>query len=499
MQQAVSWLLLPVPTLAALFFGGGLPWTVFAGLSAGLTLLSFLATRLDKQSHDFLLSACLVGHCILITASLAGHPWQMDTHMLYFAVLAIVSTLGNPTALLLAAGLIAVHHVSLSFLLPSLVYPGGDMVENLTRTVIHAVIVVLETGVLLLSLRKKNAADMALAMQQDAVQEQAEAAERATRDANQNKEEAEHIVGLLSDRLGALAQGRLDCTITEDFPHAYRGLKSDFNNTIEKISDTISGALDKTRAINDGANGISQASEDLSMRTESQAATLEQTAAALEELTSSVRAAASGARGVEETMRTARTEAEDCSQTVKTAVEAMNRIEASSDKIGQIISVIDDIAFQTNLLALNAGVEAARAGESGRGFAVVASEVRSLALRSADAATEIKALISESSEQVGEGVELVDKAGTSIASITERVSEISGLIGDIATGAAEQSTGISELNSAVSQLDQVTQKNAAMVEEATAAGQMLCDEANQLNGLMGYFSGVSHTSNTHAA
>lgn len=165
----------------------------------------------------------------------------------------------------------------------------------------------------------------------------------------------------------------------------------------------------------------------------------------------------------------------------------MSTIEGSSDQIAQIIGVIDDIAFQTNLLALNAGVEAARAGEAGKGFAVVASEVRGLAQRSADAATEIKTLITESSKQVEQGVSLVGDAGKSIGTIVRRVNEISRLISDIANGAIEQSTGLGEINTGVSQLDNVTQQNAAMVEQATAAGHLLHADATKLFGLMARF------------
>ena len=245
--------------------------------------------------------------------------------------------------------------------------------------------------------------------------------------------------------------------------------------------------VESTTSISNGASEISQASEDLSRRTESQAATLEQTAAAIVELTASVKTSADGARNVENTVQKAREEAETSGEVVQNAVSAMGGIEESSNKISQIISVIDDIAFQTNLLALNAGVEAARAGDAGRGFAVVASEVRALAQRSSEAAMEIKALISESTSQVEQGVDLVGRAGEALHSIVGRVSHISQLISEMAEGAAEQSTGLSEVNIGMSQLDQVTQQNAAMVEEATAAGHTLNSDAVTLSELVARF------------
>ncbi|UWQ26294.1 nitrate- and nitrite sensing domain-containing protein [Leisingera aquaemixtae] len=295
------------------------------------------------------------------------------------------------------------------------------------------------------------------------------------------------VVGTLDDHLSRLSRRDLDCTIEEAFPEEYEQLRHSFNTTVETLKDTIEQVIAATGSIHNGATEISSASDDLSNRTESQAATLEQTAAALEEMTASVKSSANGARDVERTMQEARQEAETSGEVVRNAVSAMTGIEQSSVRIAQIISVIDDIAFQTNLLALNAGVEAARAGEAGKGFAVVASEVRALAQRSADAATEIKALITDSSAHVKQGVDLVGKTGDALTSIAARVNTIAELVSNIAEGAAEQSTGLGEINTGVSQLDQVTQQNAAMVEEATAAGRMLHTDASKLAELMGQF------------
>ncbi|WP_291727099.1 methyl-accepting chemotaxis protein [Leisingera sp. F5] len=295
------------------------------------------------------------------------------------------------------------------------------------------------------------------------------------------------VVGKLEENLARLSNRDLECTINEAFPEEYDQLRQSFNTTVATLKETIEQVITATGSIHSGATEISTASDDLSNRTESQAATLEETAAALEQLTSSVKSAAEGARDVEHTMQEARLEAEGSSEVVRNAVAAMNEIEQSSAKISQIISVIDDIAFQTNLLALNAGVEAARAGEAGKGFAVVASEVRALAQRSADAATEIKTLIGDSSKHVKQGVDLVGETGEALTSIVGRVNTVSELISNIAEGAAEQSTGLGEINTGVSQLDQVTQQNAAMVEEATAAGHMLHTDAGKLAELMAQF------------
>ncbi|CUH99345.1 Aspartate chemoreceptor protein [Leisingera aquaemixtae] len=308
-----------------------------------------------------------------------------------------------------------------------------------------------------------------------------EEAQRA-RDAQQAE-----VVRELSGRLSDLSRGDLTANISQSFPEDYEQLRKDFNTTAATLSQTVSQVISASSSIRNGAAEISQSSDDLSNRTESQAATLEETAAALDELTASVKSAAEGARSVESIMGEARAEAENSGIIVKDAVSAMTEIEQSSAKISQIIGVIDDIAFQTNLLALNAGVEAARAGEAGRGFAVVASEVRGLAQRSADAATEIKTLINDGSKQVTHGVELVGKAGGALNNIVERVNHISQLVSDIAEGAAEQSTGLGEINTGVVQLDKVTQQNAAMVEQSTAAGHMLSGDATKLAELVARF------------
>jgi methyl-accepting chemotaxis protein len=228
-------------------------------------------------------------------------------------------------------------------------------------------------------------------------------------------------------------------------------------------------------------------SNDLSKRTEQQAASLEQTAAALDQITATVKKTADGAIQARSAVATAKADAENSGVVVGQAVTAMGEIEQSSRKISSIIGVIDEIAFQTNLLALNAGVEAARAGDAGRGFAVVASEVRALAQRSAEAAKEIKALISASNTQVAAGVGLVGETGKALTRIVTQIAEINGVVTDIAASAQEQATGLNEVNTAVNQMDQVTQQNAAMVEESTAASFALAQEAEDLTRMMSQF------------
>ena len=295
------------------------------------------------------------------------------------------------------------------------------------------------------------------------------------------------IVDSLAEALSALAAGDLTMRLNQDVAADYQKLKSDFNGAMDKLQEAMTVISSNAEGIVTGAGEISQAADDLSKRTEQQAATLEETAAALDQITATVKRTAEGAGQANTVVGSARGDAERSGEVMTQAVAAMHGIEKSAEQISQIIGVIDEIAFQTNLLALNAGVEAARAGDAGKGFAVVASEVRALAQRSAEAAKEIKALISTSSGQVKEGVGLVGQAGDALGRIVGQVAEISSLVAEIAASAQEQATGLSQVNTAVNQMDQVTQQNAAMVEQSTAASHSLASEAGELSKLVGRF------------
>jgi methyl-accepting chemotaxis protein len=314
-------------------------------------------------------------------------------------------------------------------------------------------------------------------------------AERARTEAQRAREAAEDRAAIeaLGKGLHALSTGDLTHRITEQLSPKTEQLKDDFNASIAKLESVMSGVRHAVMTISGGAREISAASDDLSRRTEQQAASLEETAAALEEITATVNKTAEGAGHARSAVSSAKSDAESGGEIAERAVAAMSEIESSSSQISQIIGVIDEIAFQTNLLALNAGVEAARAGEAGRGFAVVAQEVRALAQRSADAAKEIKSLITLSTNQVTAGVELVGQTGTALERIVAKVIDVSGIVTEIAASAREQATGLGEVNVAVNQMDQVTQQNAAMVEEATAASHSLATEADDLARLMSQF------------
>ncbi len=329
------------------------------------------------------------------------------------------------------------------------------------------------------------------AARQRQVAEQERAANEAARAAIQRHQEI--VVTSIAAGLDRLSKGDLTGRLQQAFSEEYEKLRSDFNATAGSLQEALGKISRATNGITSGTDQIAHASDDLARRTEQQAANLEETAAALNIITDTVKAMAGNAADAAKVVLSTRSAAEASGLIVQDAVDAMGKIKDSSNQISNIIGVIDEIAFQTNLLALNAGVEAARAGDAGRGFAVVASEVRGLAQRSAEAAKEIKSLISSSTVQVEAGVILVDRTGTALKDIIGKIAEMDGLIGDISQSSQEQATSIAEINTAVRQMDQVVQQNAAMVEESTAAAHALKSETLSLSDMVGRFEIGSDT------
>jgi methyl-accepting chemotaxis protein len=311
---------------------------------------------------------------------------------------------------------------------------------------------------------------------------------RATASAiRENDIKQKQVVTTLSGALDQLAEGNLTHLIDTPLASEYEELRETFNQSVRRMAGMMQQVSASSSSVSTGAAEIRAASDDLALRNEQQAASLEETASAMDHVTSIVKETAVGASEVQRTIAAAHKEATEGGKVVKHAIEAMAAIERSSQEITQIINVIDSISFQTNLLALNAGVEAARAGDAGKGFAVVANEVRALAQRSADAAKDIKTLITNSTEQVSGGVALVGETGTLLETIVARVGEISEQITDIAGSTENQATSLQQVNGAVGDMDRMTQQNAAMVEQSTAAARSLAVEATSLADLVSQF------------
>ncbi len=330
--------------------------------------------------------------------------------------------------------------------------------------------------------------------QREAEQRSLVDAERAARDMERARDAAaaQATIDALAASLQRLAGGDLTCQIDAPFADTFESLRTDFNRAIAALQSTIKAVIANAEGVSTGSSEIAGAADDLSRRTEQQAAALEQTTAALREITETVEKTAHGAKAASQTVSSALQEAERSSIVVTQTVAAMRDIENSSKQVSQIIGVIDEIAFQTNLLALNAGVEAARAGDAGRGFAVVASEVRALAQRSAEAAKEIKVLISTSTRQVEAGTRFVTETGDALNRIGGRVNEINSIVSEISGGAEQQSVGLRQVSIAINDIDRGTQQNAAMAEESTAAVHAVSRQADELTRLTGRFDVGTH-------
>ncbi|WP_375690603.1 methyl-accepting chemotaxis protein [Pseudooceanicola sp. LIPI14-2-Ac024] len=464
-----------LPVTVAGWLGGhlmlaGIGALVFGG--AGL-----LAIGMRGDAGRLTVALALTGQCIALNAALSGTALQIDSHMVYFAVLATLVMMTDLTALLAAAGAIALHHLTLTFLMPALVYPSTDLVFNIGRTAFHAVIVVLEAAALTITIRTR------MRLNREAEAREARLAEEMRRTEEmqaRHAAEAQEAVDLLGRKFDRLSQGDLTVRITEALPDSYGGLTASFNTTAAQMADTLRGVRDESFSIQGQSREIAQAATDLATRTERQAGTLSTLAHSLGDLTGLVREVAGDANSARGQSEVARDKAHHGGEVMARALSAMDAIETSAAEVRKVVGVIEDIAVQTNLLALNAGVEAARAGEAGRGFAVVATEVRALAQRAADAVRDIDMLIAESGAQVGNGVELVKRTGTALDEIKGAVEDVARGMATIAGSSQKQTEGLEQVTRAISDLDQVTQQNAAMFEETMAANTVLSGKAVDL-------------------
>ena len=522
----------------ALAINGNLIATV--ATSGGFLIVGLLLFRSGEKTRNVGVATALIGQAIALTGALQGHPWQIDAHMLFFALLACLIPLRSIPAILMATAITAAHHLSLALLFPAMVYPGGDLVENLVRTVFHAVIVLLESGILVATVVSLNRMDRDMMdrnaqledtlRQSDSARQDAEAArhsaeavqEQAKADKNraeallQESQEAEKqrlaaerqrektqaefeeksklaldeqtkAVSVIGAAMERIKGGDLTARIGAELPVTYKDIGKAFNEALQAMDEVVSQVAQKTEEMKAQVYEITAATEDLANRTEVQAQVLRESSEGLEKLTQTVSKTEETVREADSSAQLAQDNAKRSEAIVSETSQAMQAIQTEASEISQIVKVIDDIAFQTNLLALNAGVEAARAGDAGRGFAVVASEVRGLAQRSSESATNIRDLIERSGEQVDAGSTKIEKTVASLSDVLSAVQEISDKTNKISEGAHAQTTGISELNQKVARLDSATQQNAAMFEETSAACTNLLQWAETLQQLTASF------------
>jgi methyl-accepting chemotaxis protein len=530
----ISWGLLPVVFLATWLAGNPL-WGAGA-VSVAFTLAAQLMQRGGGSLGRIAAAQGLVGQAIALTVALAGHPWQIDMHMTFFAALAMTVPLMDIRAMLFAAATIVLHHLSLTLLMPALVYPGGDLLGNVARTFVHGAVVVCEVGALWLAIATRLRIDAEALAREDRLQSamaEAEAAkgaaEAARLTAEHDKREAvrlgeeaqtahrevlqrvaeaeearqkavtveqradaarrqadrdlQDVISGLGGALDALSKGDLTVQIGTTFPQAYEALRSDFNRAAAQLSEAFADVAAQTGALATSADVLVEGARQVARRTEGQAAALEQTAAAMTELAGSSRSASALSVEAVAASGAAETSARTCAGIMEDTMRAMDGIKSSSDEIARITGVIEDIAFQTNLLALNAGIEAARAGAAGRGFSVVATEVRALAQRSSDAAQNISQIIARSVSQVEDGVTLVRRTGDALQEIAGHTGTTSTRSKAISEAMAAQVSAMQEITAATSDLDRATQESAALVQQTDEGARALRETASELTSV----------------
>ena len=498
------WINAGIAILIPVLRGDGFDWMAFfvcVAVSA-ITSLSWLRNRTDVSTR-LVTSMAQAVNVAMIVYAFQGSILQSDMHMYFFAVLAICAAWLDWRAVVMFGGVTIVHHALLYVIAPALVFPGNS---DFGRVLLHAAIVIIQS-VALISLTSsiskafvsaedaldsaKNASTGEREMRERAqASDQLAEAERANREEEKRvaAEQTDHAIRILRRALERLSDGYLGTRIDDRFAGELDNLRVSFNQSANNLETVITQASQVTQRVRREAGDLNSAAGELSARSERQAGSIAGATGAIAHVRGAIGQTGAVADKVGGLVDHAKNAAERSAGIVTSAVSAMDRIEKSSAEIGQIIGVIDEIAFQTNLLALNAGVEAARAGEAGKGFAVVAQEVRELAQRSATAAKEIKQLVTASGDHVKQGVALVDQTGDALGRIATEVAEISSHIATIVAGARQQAAGLAELDTIIVEIDSLTAQNTTMVQQSLSATDALAHEATILEGLMSGFS-----------
>ena len=474
----------------ALSLPGGFALTVAAGLAA---IVSFEywrnPTGISMQLTSSAALAVLIG---LVVYQFSGHSWQVDIHMQFFAGLAVLGIYCNWRAIVLYTGLVAVHHLLLAIVLPAAVLPGGT---DLARVALHAVVLLVEAGALIVMARvvctalrdaaqSAHESSMALQAAEKAQQDQMQMSERAEKERQAEAAIKERVVKEVEAGLIRLSQGDLKTPIEspphDPFPAEYEGIRHAFNETLKMQDDLLARVDVVADAVRLEATEIERAAKQLFERAEAQTVGLRDGRAALQSVIDLVESSLSYSRKAAEESHENEREAEAGGTVTQQAVAAMREIEKSSDEISRIIEVIEDIAFQTNLLALNAGVEAARAGEAGRGFAVVATEVRGLAERAAESAREIHALIAEGSNHVSVGSELVHRTTDALTTIVQRASGVRSFMDGVSTASSEQAAQLHQAKVVIDQAEAMNHQTLGAAQDAQSVAVSIGKQAENL-------------------
>lgn len=478
LAMAVSLLFVPLAPAVVYLSGNSLGPAVLAMIA--LAAIGFSACRWVPTYGEELLAAVLIGQSILVTAQFAGHPWQGDTHVIGFAMLAIVATMGRTSALFLAFGMTMTQIIGLGLLRPELVWPQPGT-PDLMRGGLNVAVLLLETAVLTASILQRRAAHAAHDKVTQRLETEREIATDTRQEAITSGEQAKQVIEKLRVALAQLAGRDMTCNIDTPFPPTYEFLREDFNSTVEILRDAFVGANEAAESFTADAQLLSKDMVGLSRQSGDHVRRLSEMTAATTQLLATVAATADQAKEAANAASRARGSAEAGGEVTAEAIRAMRGIEGSSREISQIVDLIDDVAFQTNLLALNAGVEAARAGQSGKGFAVVAAEVRQLAQSTSEAAAGIRKLISDSSDQVKSGAGLVDAVGQRLAEIQEQIQRTSEQTDAISASSAEQTEALTQLHGQVCEADRETQGTAKVSEDLAARSRKMTMSSKKLS------------------
>ncbi|MFZ5748039.1 MAG: methyl-accepting chemotaxis protein [Pseudomonadota bacterium] len=460
--------------IGELWFGAGGIVSILLALALPAYPVMLAWQRRIGGGDRVVATVTLVAQPALLLFVFKGALWQIDLHMLFFASLAIAAMLCDWRAIIAGAGVVAVHHLLLGMLVPEWVFLGGG---GIGRILMHAVILIAETGALVAMI--KQIVDLLSALDRNESERRAAAeateAERAARAA-----ELEAIVCSVSESLHRIADGDLTREIEQAFPPAYAALKENFNRTLTSLRTLIGSVAGSADVIAGGARQIASASENLARRTEGNAASLEKTSAAIGLMNERLRTlaeradqTATGATKAMDTVQSGRSTADE-------AVQAMGRVSESAKGIDDVIEGLDKIAFQTRVLAMNAAVEAGRAGEAGRGFAVVADLVSALAMRAEEESKRAREQLTVTQQDIEGAVQSVQRVDTVLNGISTEVASVSRQIDEMATENQAQAEAIVQIRSAIGTMDNATQQNAAMVEETSAAAQNLMAEVESL-------------------